>query len=234
MNLLGLGFADLVGALISFVLTILVFSYIFGDNALFRIAIHIFIGVAAAYAAVVAVYNVVWPQLLMPLIFGSQGERLFLLFPLLLSVLIVLKLSSRLSRFGNPAIAYLVGVGAATIIGGAVLGTLFPQAMASINLFDLSAAAPDESLIFVLAQASIVLVGSLTTLIYFHFGTRSRRVNQPRDTLQRGEWIEALGWVGQIFIAVTFGALFAGVYTAALAALVERMHFIGDLIFSFL
>jgi hypothetical protein len=233
MNLLGLGFADLIGAVVSFVLTVLIFSYIFGDNALFRVAIHVFIGVAAAYAAVVAVYNVVWPQLLMPLIFGSQSERLFLLFPLILSGLLLLKLSSRFARFGNPAIAYLVGVGAATAIGGGVLGTLFPQASSSINLFDLGARRPDESLIYVLAQASIVLVGTLTTLIYFHFGARSRQGSQTGSAYQRGEWIEALGWVGQIFIAITFGALFAGVYTAALTALVDRMHFIGDLIFSF-
>jgi hypothetical protein len=36
--------------------------------------------------------------------------------------------------------------------------------------------------------------------------------------------IEALGAMGQGFIAVTFGLLFAGVYMAALTAFIERVH----------
>jgi predicted membrane protein len=42
--------ADPIGAIIGFILTIMVLSYIIGDNALFRLAIHIFIGAASGYA----------------------------------------------------------------------------------------------------------------------------------------------------------------------------------------
>jgi hypothetical protein len=34
--------------------------------------------------------------------------------------------------------------------------------------------------------------------------------------------------VGKVFIAIAFGVLFAGVYSAALMALVERLYFIVD------
>ena len=57
---------ELVGAGLGLVFTLFVFSYIFGDNALFRIAMSIFVGVASAFAGVVAWYNVIWPQLLRP------------------------------------------------------------------------------------------------------------------------------------------------------------------------
>ena len=53
----GLGLADVIGAFVGFVLTLLVFSYIFGDNVLFRIAMHIFIGVAAGYVVAISVYK---------------------------------------------------------------------------------------------------------------------------------------------------------------------------------
>jgi hypothetical protein len=33
--------------------------------------------------------------------------------------------------------------------------------------------------------------------------------------------------VGSVFIAVTLGVLLAGVYSAALTALIERLHFIS-------
>jgi hypothetical protein len=226
MNPLNLSLPDLVGSFVGFGLTLLVFSYLFGDNALFRLVIHLFIGVASGYAAVVAWYNVVWPQLLLPLITGSQIERLLLIIPLALAVLLLFKASPRFSRLGNPSIAVLLGAGAATAIGGAVLGTILPQANAAINLFDLDTITQAASNLWVaLVKGSVILIGTLTTLIYFHFGVRPR----PGQQASRPEWVEFLSWVGQIFIAITLGMLFAGVYTAALTALVERIHFIGDI-----
>ena len=229
MNLASMSLADLAGTLLGFFFTLMVFSYIFGDNALFRLTMHIFIGVSAGYAAVVAWYNVIWPQLVLPFFSGDQSQILFALVPLVLSGLLLLKVSPRLSRFGNPAAAYLVGVGAAAGVGGAVMGTIFPQVGASINLFDTQVAAQSAAgLVLKLAEGSIILVGTLTTLIYFHFGARPRQAAQSGGASQRSEWIDALGWVGQIFIAITLGALFAGVYSAALSALIERLYFLGD------
>jgi hypothetical protein len=78
-----------------------------------------------------------------------------------------------------------------------------------------------------LANATIILVGTLTTLIYFHFGVRSRPEQAAQvQPAQRPAFVEALARIGQVFIAITFGSLFAGVYAAALAALVERLSFL--------
>ena len=53
--------ADLIWMLVSFFLTVLVLSYIFGDNPLFRFATYLFVGVAAGYVAVIIVQNVIVP-----------------------------------------------------------------------------------------------------------------------------------------------------------------------------
>lgn len=217
---------DLAGSALGFFLTLMVFSYIFGDNGLFRAAIYIFIGVASGYAAVVAWYNVIWPQLILPAAFGSQSERLFAAFPLLLSALLLFKASPRLSALGNPAIAYLLGVGAATAIGGAILGTVFPQTLASMSLFEQENLAQGGNYVYQLAKGGLILVGTLATLAYFHFGARQ----YPNQPAHRPKWLEWTGWVGQAFIAMTFGAIFAGVYSAALTALIERIYFIKDFI----
>jgi hypothetical protein len=37
-----------------------------------------------------------------------------------------------------------------------------------------------------------------------------------------------VGWIGQFFIAVTFGVLFVGVYAAALSVFVDRIKAITD------
>jgi hypothetical protein len=228
MSIAQLSLPDLIGVTLGFIFTLMVFSYIFGDNVLFRIAIYIFIGVSAGYAAVVAFYNVIWPQMLQPLIFGTQSDRLYVLFPSLFGVLLLFKASPRFTRIGNPAIAYLVGVGVATMIGGAVVGTIFPQVQASINVFDEGAYLEGSSVIGQLFKGSVILIGTLATLIYFHFGVRRKEEQSPT----RPQWVEWIAWVGQIFIAITFGAVFAGVYTAALTAFIERLNFIIDFLFS--
>jgi hypothetical protein len=228
MNLAQFSLPELVGTLLGLVFTLFVFSYIFGDNALFRIAISIFVGVASAYAGVVVWYNVLWPQLLRPLIFGTQSERLFILIPLIFCGLLLLKVSPRFSRFGNPAMAFMVGVGVAAAIGGAVLGTIFPQILATINLFDMGAVNVDENVLWQLTRGGMILIGTLTSLIYFQFGA----VKLKGRSATRPEWLEWLGLVGQVFIAIALGALFAGVFSASLTALIERLYFLVNFVFT--
>ena len=212
--------ADLIGAVVGFLLTLMVLSYVIKDNALFRLAIHIFIGVSAGYATVLVIYNVVWHQLLVPLILSPLEKFYLVVPPILLGIWLFAKASPKLSRLGSPVVAFLVGVGAATAITGAVAGTLFPQMGATINLFDLGATGlGGTKLLGWVVNALFILVGTITALAYFHFGVRSRG-DQPA---QRPLWIEILAQIGQVFIAVAFGALFAGAYAAALAALVERV-----------
>lgn len=227
MNIAELSMGDLAGLILGFFLTLLVFSYIFGDNALFRLTIHLFIGVASGYAAMVAIYNILLPRLIVPLLSEDGGERLLALAPLLLGLLLFTKLSPRLARFGNLPMAFLVGAGAAAALAGALLGTLFPQTSASINLWDLQAARESGTGAGVqFINGSLILAGTLTTLVYFHFGVRPR----PERPDERAPWIVETSRAGEFFIAVTFGVLFAGVYAAALAALVERLSFMLDFV----
>jgi len=216
---------DFVTVIVSFLFTLMVLSYLVGDNPFFRLAIYIFVGVSAGYAAAVAWHQVLWPRLFMPLIYGSTLERALALVPLLLGMLLLMKLSPRTARLGNPAMAFMVGAGAAVAVGGAVLGTLFPQAQASINLFDLKSGGIVSERIF---EGSVVLVGTLTTLVYFNFSAKVTPSGPQSSRL-----VEVLSRIGQVFIAITFGVLFAGVYAAAMTALIERLSFLWNFIVSF-
>ncbi len=230
-------YADLVGGAIGFTLTLMVLSYIFGDNFLFRLATHIFIGVAAAFATVIVIQNVIIGRLFLPLIEQPGKMALQTIPPLLMGLWLFTKLSPRLARFGNPVVAYLVGVGAAAAIGGAVIGTIFPQVGATTALLDMNTvetsaksiaaqSGKEISVGWIIFQNVIILIGTMTTLVFFHFGARP----QTDQTVRRPAWIEIVSWVGQIFIAVTLGALFAGVLASALAAFIERIHFLWNFI----
>ena len=212
--------SDVIGALLGFTFTILIFSYVWVDNPLFRLTVHIFVGVSAGIVTIVIFNNVILPQLIFKLASGNRGEAIIAAAYLIPSALLLTKMSPRLSKIGNPVMAFLVGIGAAVAIGGAVIGTMEPQIVASTNVFN-----TDN-----LLNAVFILFGTLATLVYFHFGEH-KKSDQPS---QRAQLIKGVSWVGQIFIAVTFGALFAGVYYAALTALIERLTFLWTFIKEFL
>lgn len=226
------GLMDIFGLIIGFLLTLMVLSYIIGDNFLFRIAIAIFIGVASGYAAVLVIYNVLWYQLIVPLLVNPKANLGLTIPSALLGIWLLTKGSSRLARLGNPVLAFLVGIGAATSLGGAIFGTILPQVDASANLLNLEYAAPGEmGLAGWFIKGSVILVGLVTTLAYFHFGTRSH--DEGSLPLRHPLIENFLAPAGQAFIAVTFGVLFAGVYSAALSALVNRVRFVWDFILRF-
>jgi hypothetical protein len=214
-------FLDVVTGGISFLLTLMVLSYLIGDNPAFRIAIYIFIGVSAGYVAEVTWHQVIYPRLFVPLFSGSVPERILLIVPLILALLLLLKLFPRTARLGTPPMAFLVGVGAAVAIGGAMMGTLFPQTKASMTALDLDLTGAGQYWLERLSEGIVMLVGTVTTLVYFHYGAKATPTGPQRSKLVNG-----LGWIGQVFIAITFGVLFAGVFLAAMTALIERMNFI--------
>lgn len=209
--------SDFIVGIVGFLFTIMILSYLIGDNFLFRLAVHIFVGASAGYVATVAIHQVIMPYLIVPLVQGSMKERTLLAIPLILFVLMLMKISPRLSWMGGPAVGYLVGAGAAVAISGAVLGTILPQAGAAAQPFDwLHNPNPLGTLI----NGAIMLVGTVTTLVYFQFGAH----RAEDGSVKRNALVEALAWVGRLFVALTLGVLFAGVFSAALTALIERIN----------
>ena len=232
--------ADPIGAIIGFLLTVMILSYIIGDNFLFRLAIHIFIGVASGYAAILILYNVIWHQVLVPVLqaFTTGNTDGLLTYAthvvpaVILGIWMLTKLSPRVSRWGTPVLAFLTGVGAATVVAGAVRGTIFPQVGASMNMLNQQSAPGELSkLVGWFINGLIVLVGTITTLIYFQFGTKRREEGVP---VQRSVIMEYLSTAGQGFIVVTLGVLFSGVYLATLAALIDRIRFLWETILRFI
>lgn len=222
---------DLIGGIVAFLLTIMVFSYILGDNALFRIAAYVLVGAAAGYASVLVVYNILWQRLAVPFI-NNRGASLITIVPgALIGLWLLLKASPRLSRLGSPAVALLVGVAAATAIGGAVQGTLFPQSNAAMNaLVPIRTSGSPATLVFGIVNGLIILVGAVTTLAYFNFGSR----DHPGQANFVQESLATLGQAGKAFIAIALGVIFAGVYAAAVSAFVGRISFLWDFIWNFI
>ena len=210
---------QLVSNAVAFLLTLLVFSYIFGDNPLYRLALHLFVGVAAGYASIVVLQAVIVPRLIVSLpgaISTAAGDPIPLIrvmVPLVLGILILFKASPGLAPYGNTAIAFVVGVGAAVAVGGAITGTLWPQVKASWVISN----EPGEVI-----NAPIIVLCTLLALMYFFYSGRPL----PGGQVERPGAVRALALGGQAVITITLAALYVGALAASLALFTERIGFL--------
>jgi hypothetical protein len=194
---------QLIATYVAAVFTIMVFSYILGDNFLYRIAVHLFIGAAAAYIAIVSVESVLIPWVRLTLE-GGFGNPLFAIgmIPILIGVLLLFKTSPRFSRFGNIGLAVVMGVGAAVAMWGAVAGTLIPVAGGVARSFT-----PGNAI-----DGFIILFGTIAVLVYFTYVGRRR----PSGVVEQPLPIRAVGLIGRGVVVITLGATYALVILSAL------------------
>ncbi len=215
---------------VGFLLTVMVLSYLIGDNLFFRLASHVFIGLTAGYLAVLIVHHILWPYLFTPLATHAWIDSLWLAVPVVLILLLLLSQIPKLASLGSIPLAFLIGLTAAVAIGGAVFGTLVPQAKSLIDAFDpkLWTQGPQQPWLRIMDSA-LMLIGAVSTLSFFHFG-RKWRLDKREDSRKRPILIEGLSKVGEVFIGITLGAVFAGVFSSALLALIDRMIVIVNFI----
>ncbi len=198
---------EIIGLLVGFLLTICIYSYVVGDNALYRLAVHILVGVTAAYAVVLTVERIFLPIFRQFQADPGNAANIWWLVPLVLVLLLVMKLIRPVAWVGNSAVAVLIGVGSAVALVGAITGTLLPQIRANSS----------ENII--ISAAAVLL--TICTLLYFQFtgpaGEKGERIMAP--------WQQIVAGVGRAVLMVTFGALFAGLLSTSLVLLTERVSF---------
>ena len=249
---------ELFGTVIAALLTMMVFSYIFGDNVLFKLAAHIFVGVSVGYALIILGYEVFAP------ILNPNEGRLFSVLPaLIFCFLLIPKLlpsqNELVNTLGGIAMAFVLGVGAALSVGGVLFGTLMPQISATMSLSlnpthymepgtqislgdwfialgptlrdSLLYGTGDPNILDSLGQclsALIIILGTVGTFFYFNFVVHP---SGPLGGLREG-FVRFWAGMGRIVIIFTLASLFANTVVARVAVLVSRLQFLVGLIFN--
>ncbi|MCL4298267.1 MAG: hypothetical protein KJ077_21200 [Anaerolineae bacterium] len=216
---------ETIGPFIAAGLTLMVFSYIFGDNVLFKLASHIFVGVAVGYAILVVWHQVFYPAL-------TSGNLISVLPALILCVLLIFKIRPTqggvTNALGSLALAFVLGVGAALAIGGALFGTLLPQTSAVANISLNPSHYPDtenEVGLVIWLNNIIIVLGTIGTFFYFTFAVRSEGVLGGL----RESFVRFWAGMGRLMLIFTLGALFANTVSSRVALLVSRLQFLMGL-----
>lgn len=207
--------------------TLAIFSFLYRDNPLYRVAEAMVVGVSAAYWMVVGFWDVLVPNMfakiapgaiqstLMPGLTGPEAQRnLSYLVPLILGVMLLWRLAPAGAWISRWPLAFIIG----TTAGLRMIAFLHGDFLAQIR----NSIVP----LIVLEAGQFDLTGSLTNLImvagvlcclaYFFFSFEHQGV--VGGAAKVGIWI----------LMVTFGAAFGYTVMGRIALLAIRVEFLLD------
>ena len=197
---------EISGLIVGFLLTIFVYSFVVKDNPMYRLAVHILVGVSAGFAGVVVVNEVMIPFSESILSQDDIIQLVLWIVPIVLAVLLLAKLFPRFAWIGNSSMAVLIAVGSAVGLVGAILGTLIPQITATY----------ESGLVTI-----IVAILTACVLAYFHFTGRLTNENN----VELPAWYQYVTLAGKFVMTVALAGVFAGLFSTTLVLLSERFSF---------
>jgi hypothetical protein len=198
-----------IGLWAGFILTLMVFSYLLGDNVLYRLSVYVFVGMSAGYVAVVAYTSVLLPWLQETVFSGDLGRIIIGFIPLVLGGLLLLKGAGPLGWLAGLTMSILIGVGSAISLVGAINGTLIPLTLEPTR--------PGLTL----PNFLISVIAVVCSLFYFMYLAKSTPSGQPRRSLP----VAVMATAGEAVIAITFGTLYAAAILSSLTVFSERISF---------
>jgi hypothetical protein len=214
--------------LVSALLTLAIYSYLYRDNPVYKFAEYLFVGLAAGYYFTIYYRNTLVPNLFNPLLAGPQSAGYFLyIIPLGLSVLLLSRFIPSIGWLSRWPIGFMVGAFAGLAIIGNAQGDLISQVQANllpiidqtaIDGFTKAVGIDGKILGFLWMFGNVLLiVGLITTLIFFFF------------SLEHKGPVGATAKVGVYFLMLSFGASFGFTVMSRISLLLERLRFLyGD------
>jgi hypothetical protein len=197
---------------IAAILTLAIFSFLYRENTLYRIAEHLYVGLANGYAITFYWHRILMPSLITPV--GNDPHiltKVWLIAVAIVGALYFTRFIPRISWLVRIPIAITLGYGAGASMPRAVDAEIIQQLRATI-ITRAQFAHWDTAL-----WAIIILVGVIATISYFFFSAERKGILKP------------VSYVGIVFIMVGFGASFGYTVMARISLFIGRLQFLlGD------
>lgn len=198
------GFGIIVGA----GLTLLIYTFLYKDNPLFKFAEHIYVGVAAAYVFGQYWFGGFFGMVIEPVFMKDEmaaADKWMLLIPTILGALMLTRFSRRWAWMSRVSFAFFVGFGA---------GLTIPRYISSFILQQIEPTLQPLSLTMEGFNVLVVLIGVVSVLVYFFFSVEHTGV------------VGGVSKIGIYFLMVAFGASFGYTIMARLSLLIGRISFL--------
>jgi hypothetical protein len=207
-------FESILGAWVATGLTLFIFSFLYKDNPLFKLAEHLYVGVSVGYTIVKA-YDTVIVHLIVKPIF-EQGE-FALLIPVAIGMLMLTRYVPKAAWLSRYAFAFIVGVGSGLAIPRTISSFILRQVEDTVRpllslaggdgvTFSMNLLNPASSI-----NVIIILIGVISVLFYFFFSIEH---SGPGKMVAR---------TGVMFLMIAFGAAFGYTVMARMSLLIGRL-----------
>ena len=203
------------GIWVAGLLTLALYSFLYADNPVYKVAEHLFVGVSAAYGIIIYYHEYIIPDIYQPLFDPAAAKldhpKYILLIPVGLGLLILTRFWRRVDYLSRWPIALSMGAGAGMGIPVTVQGILLKHMHATMSPM---APIPGQVTGMDALNNAIILIGVVCTLSYFYFSLEHRG---------------ALGWASRVgiwFLMVAFGAGFGNTVMARISLLIGRIQFL--------
>jgi len=202
--------ADGFGTITAVALTLAIYSFLYKDNPVFKIAENLFVGVAMGYWIIITWFNILKPDVFETLIvpfFKDTGNapQYAVIIPTLLGIFMLLRFSNRLSWLSRWSFAFVVGLGAGITIPNFIHAFILKQ----LSFNPLITASVPESI-----NNFLTLLGVVSVLIYFFFSMEHKGI------------IGGVSKIGVWFLMIAFGASFGFTVMARMSLLIGRIQFL--------
>jgi len=202
------------GAWVATGLTLFIFTFLYKDNPLFKLAEHLYVGVSVGYTIVKTYDTVVVHLIWKPIV---DNHEWLLLIPVFIGLLMLTRYVPKASWLSRYAFAFIVGVGSGLAIPRTISSFILKQIEDTVR--PLLTLVPGEGLSFtwnLLDPSSslntiIILVGVCSVLFYFFFSVEH---TGPGKAVAR---------TGVLFLMIGFGAAFGYTVMARMSLLIGRL-----------
>ena len=203
-----------IGIWVAGLLTLAMYSFLYKDNPVYQFAEHLYVGLTVGYFIVLEWFQVMYPNLVVPLA-TDFGFYWFLIIPGLLGCTMLFRFSRSLSWVSRYALAFMVALGAGLAIPAIIQAFILKHMLATFQ--PLWTMPPGMKTLDMLQQnfsSIIIFIAVLSVLIYFFF------------SLEHKGTVGKISQVGIFFLMISFGASFGYTVMARISLLIGRMQFI--------
>src|ERR1043166_7658396 len=204
-------FETIIGAWVAVGLTLFIFTFLYEDNPLFKLAENLYVGVSVGYT-IVKTYDTVIVQLIWkPMV--ENGEWA-LLVPVAIGLLMLTRYVPKAAWLSRYAFAFIVGVGSGLAIPRTISSFILKQVEDTVRPLASVVAGGSPAFTFNLFNPASrlntlgLLLGVVSVLFYFFF------------SIEHTGAIRVAARTGIVFLMIAFGAAFGYTVMARMSLLI--------------
>lgn len=196
---------DTVGIWVAAALTLAMYSFLWKENPVYRMAEYLYVGMAAGYGVIVTIDSYVRPTIKNDLM--TKGDYIVLI-PIFIGILIYARYFRSIAYLSRWTMAFWLGIGSGMVLTRNFKPFFIQQITATFKPLW------GTKTVGVAIDNWLIVLGVVATLMYFFFTTK--RVGVLDHGAKVGRWV----------MMVAFGAAFGNTVMARVSLFIGRMQFL--------